>query len=138
MCGPTCSRWWPTTATTCCGSSAATAASTWPTMLRPPTRCSTFMVLDFIRVPPPAARTITVRSLRRAAVVVMEAAPFTDGPMTAPAAPTLPSGGVRPSALRRGIDGRFGVVAIGTDPGHAEEACRGVTAKVVGALPLPG
>ncbi len=29
-------------------------------MLRPAIGCSTFMVLDFIRVPPPAARTITV------------------------------------------------------------------------------
>ena len=28
----------------------------------PPTGCSTFMVLDFIRVPPPAARTTTVSS----------------------------------------------------------------------------
>ena len=32
-------------------------------MLRPPMGCSTFIVFDFIRVPPPAARTITVRSL---------------------------------------------------------------------------
>ena len=30
-------------------------------MLRPPTGWSTFMVLDFMRVPPPAARTMTVR-----------------------------------------------------------------------------
>ena len=30
-------------------------------MLRPPTGCSTFIVFDFIRVPPPAARTIAVR-----------------------------------------------------------------------------
>ena len=29
-------------------------------MLRPAIGCSTFMVLDFIRVPPPAARTMTV------------------------------------------------------------------------------
>ena len=35
-------------------------SSTWPIMLRPAIGCSTFMVLDFIRVPPPAARTITV------------------------------------------------------------------------------
>ena len=39
---------------------AATAFSTWPIMLRPAIGCSTFMVLDFIRVPPPAARTMTV------------------------------------------------------------------------------
>ena len=32
-------------------------------MLRPQTGCSTFMVLDFIRVPPPAARTITAVGL---------------------------------------------------------------------------
>ena len=64
MCGPTCSRWWPTTATIRVGlASPATAASTWPIMLRPPIGCSTFMVLDFIRVPPPAARTMTVRLL---------------------------------------------------------------------------
>src|SRR3954468_13849249 len=31
-------------------------------MLRPAIGCSTFAVFDFIRVPPPAARTITVRS----------------------------------------------------------------------------
>ena len=63
MWGPTCSRWVPTTATTRSGSIALTAVSTWPIMLRPPTRCRTFMVLDFILVPPPAARTTTVRLL---------------------------------------------------------------------------
>src|SRR6476469_4150960 len=42
---------------------ACTAVSTWPIMLRPPTSWRTFMVFDFIRVPPPAARTMTVRSL---------------------------------------------------------------------------
>ena len=62
MCAPTSSRWWPTTATTRSGPTSCTAASTWPTMLRPPIGCSTFMVLDFIRVPPPAARTTTVSS----------------------------------------------------------------------------
>ncbi len=61
MCGPTCSRWVPTTATIRCGSIALTAASTCPIIERPPTGCSTFIVFDFIRVPPPAARTITVR-----------------------------------------------------------------------------
>ena len=61
MCGPTCSRWWPTTATTLVGSTACTAWSTWPIMERPPIGCSTFMVFDFMRVPPPAARTMTVR-----------------------------------------------------------------------------
>ena len=45
------------------GWTACTAASTWPIMLRPATGCSTFMVLDFIRVPPPAASTTTVSSL---------------------------------------------------------------------------
>ena len=60
MCGPTCSRWLPTTATTRCGSSAVTASSTCAIMLRPAMGCSTFMVFDFIRVPPPAARTMTV------------------------------------------------------------------------------
>ncbi len=39
---------------------ARAAASTWPIMVRPAIGCSTFIVLDFIRVPPPAARTITV------------------------------------------------------------------------------
>ncbi|MEI2672069.1 MAG: hypothetical protein V9G13_13370 [Marmoricola sp.] len=39
-----------------------TAANTWPTIDRPAIGCRTFMVLDFIRVPPPAASTITVRS----------------------------------------------------------------------------
>ena len=63
MCGPTVSLPWPTTATIRCGSTARTAPSTWPIMLRPATGCSTFMVFDFIRVPPPAARTMTVRSL---------------------------------------------------------------------------
>ena len=43
------------------GSTACTAARTWPIMLRPPIGWSTFMVFDFMRVPPPAARTITVR-----------------------------------------------------------------------------
>ena len=42
------------------GSSLLTAARTCPIMLRPPIGCSTFIVLDFIRVPPPAARTMTV------------------------------------------------------------------------------
>jgi hypothetical protein len=51
----------PTTATMCAGSTACTAARTWPIMLRPPIGWSTFMVFDFMRVPPPAARTITVR-----------------------------------------------------------------------------
>ena len=63
MCGPTCSRWLPITATIRCGSIAWTAASTWPIMLRPATGCSTFIVFDFIRVPPPAARTMTVNWL---------------------------------------------------------------------------
>ena len=58
-CGPTCSRPWPTTATTRSGSTARAAVSTWPIMLRPQTGCSTFMVFDFIRVPLPAASTIT-------------------------------------------------------------------------------
>ena len=62
MCGPTWSRWWPTTATIRRGSTCWTAASTCPTMLRPATGCRTFMVFDFIRVPPPAARTMTVSS----------------------------------------------------------------------------
>ncbi len=44
-------------------------------MLRPPTRCSTFMVLDFIRVPPPAARTITVRLLKPRSATVTAATP---------------------------------------------------------------
>ena len=61
MCGPTCSRWWPTTATTRVGSTACTARRTWPIMLRPAMGWSTFMVFDFMRVPPPAARTMTVR-----------------------------------------------------------------------------
>ena len=63
MWGPTWSRWCPTTATTRVGSSAWTAASTWPTMLRPPISCSTLAVFDLMRVPPPAASTITVRSV---------------------------------------------------------------------------
>ena len=43
------------------GSIACTAASTCPIMLRPHTGCSTFIVFDFMRVPPPAASTMTVR-----------------------------------------------------------------------------
>src|ERR1044072_3409216 len=61
MCAATCSRWWPTTATIRSGSIARAAARTWPIMVRPAMGCSTFMVLDFIRVPPPAASTTTVR-----------------------------------------------------------------------------
>ena len=63
MCAPTCSRWWPTTATIRVGSRAAAACRTCPIMLRPAIGCSTFVVFDLIRVPPPAARTITVTSL---------------------------------------------------------------------------
>ena len=63
MCGPTCSRWLPTTATTPVRLDAATAVRTWPIMLRPAIGCRTFMVFDFIRVPPPAARTMTVTVL---------------------------------------------------------------------------
>ena len=39
-----------------------TAARTCPTMVRPASGCSTLAVFDFIRVPAPAASTITVRS----------------------------------------------------------------------------
>ncbi len=61
MCAETCSRWWPTTATIRSGCTACTATSTWPIMLRPHRGCSTFIVFDFMRVPPPAASTMTVR-----------------------------------------------------------------------------
>ena len=64
---PTCSRPLPTTATRCCRLDVQRRrSSTWPIMLRPPTGCSTFISLDFIRVPLPAASTITaVRSRPR-------------------------------------------------------------------------
>src|SRR5699024_10451568 len=41
------------------GSRSLAVARTCPRRLRPPIRCSTFGVADFIRVPWPAARTIT-------------------------------------------------------------------------------
>ena len=65
MCGVTCSRWLPTTATRCSGSRAREAAMTWPIMLRPQIRCSTFISFDFIRVPLPAARRTTAAGPRR-------------------------------------------------------------------------
>src|SRR5271166_4754209 len=55
----TSSRAWPATTTTRCGSSSPAAASACPSMLRPHSECSTFGTRDFIRVPSPAARTIT-------------------------------------------------------------------------------
>ena len=54
----TCSRAWPTTTSRWSGSSASAAASTWPSMVRPPSACRTFGVALRIRVPSPAARTI--------------------------------------------------------------------------------
>ncbi len=42
-----------------CGSSSPAAASACPSMLRPHSGCSTFGIRDFIRVPSPAARTMT-------------------------------------------------------------------------------
>ena len=59
MCGPTCSRPLPTIATSRSGCTASAAVMTCPTMLRPQSGCSTFISLDFIRVPLPAARTST-------------------------------------------------------------------------------
>src|SRR5262249_45812804 len=41
------------------GDSSRAAAITWPSIVWPPTGCSTLGTLDFIRVPSPAARTIT-------------------------------------------------------------------------------
>ncbi len=41
------------------GAPSSAACRTCPTIERPPTGCSTFMVLDFIRVPLPAASTMT-------------------------------------------------------------------------------
>ena len=62
-------------------------------MLRPPTGCSTFMVLDLIRVPPPAASTITVSPW--VGSVVTPILPITGRP-------TLGRGAVpRPGHLRR-------------------------------------
>ncbi len=40
-------------------------------MLRPAIGCSTFMVFDFIRVPPPAARTMTVTGPWTGSLVVL-------------------------------------------------------------------
>ena len=55
----TSSRPWPATTTRRCGSSSPAAASACPSMLRPHSECSTFGVREFIRVPSPAARTMT-------------------------------------------------------------------------------
>ena len=48
-----------TTRASSCGVELRAAASAWPTMDRPPISCRIFGVRDFIRVPAPAARTIT-------------------------------------------------------------------------------
>ncbi len=58
-CAATCSRACPTTTTSCSGASSRAAASTCPTRERPQISCSIFGVADFIRVPGPAASTIT-------------------------------------------------------------------------------
>src|ERR1022692_3941444 len=51
------------------GCTVSVAASTWPSMERPAKECRTFgSDLDFMRVPAPAARTITVRGRRRTAL----------------------------------------------------------------------
>ena len=58
-CSSTASRPAPTTTTVCAAPSGSAAASTWPSIERPPTRCSTFGVAERMRVPWPAARTTT-------------------------------------------------------------------------------
>src|ERR1700761_1663106 len=58
-CAPTWSRAWPTTTTRRSGSRSRAVAMACPSMLRPHNGCSTFGRVDFIRVPSPAARTMT-------------------------------------------------------------------------------
>ena len=55
----TASRSWRTTTTRCWGSSPLAAVTAWSTRLRPPIRCRTLGVTDRIRVPLPAAMTMT-------------------------------------------------------------------------------
>ena len=59
------SRSWPTTVTRNDGSVSAAARSAWASSVRPPIECSTFGVDDRIRVPAPAARTMTARGVLR-------------------------------------------------------------------------
>ena len=63
MCGPTWSRWWPTTATTCSGLERLDGGEHVADHAAAGDRVQDLPVLDLIRVPPPAASTITVRSL---------------------------------------------------------------------------
>ena len=57
------SRSWPSTTTRCCGATLATECSACASMLRPASVCSTFGMSDRIRVPAPAASTITAVSV---------------------------------------------------------------------------
>ena len=58
-CAATRSRSWRTTTCRWSGSTPRAAAIAWWTRLRPPIMCRTLGVADFIRVPSPAARTMT-------------------------------------------------------------------------------
>ena len=58
-CSATRSRSWRTTTARCCGLVPRAARIAWPTRVRPPIVCRTLGVVDFMRVPSPAARTIT-------------------------------------------------------------------------------
>ena len=53
------SRSWRTTTPTCSAPVARAARIAWPTRVTPPMGCRTLGVADFIRVPSPAARTMT-------------------------------------------------------------------------------
>ena len=53
------SRSWRTTTPTCSAPVARAARIAWPTRVTPPIGCRTLGVVDFIRVPSPAARTMT-------------------------------------------------------------------------------
>ena len=70
------SRLWPTTTTRFSGSRPRAAATAHDSMGRPATRCSNFDVADFMRVPPPAASTMTAATPSDRSLVEFNVAPL--------------------------------------------------------------
>jgi hypothetical protein len=70
-CAVTRSAWTPTTTSVRSAFNGSAAASTCPTRLRPNTGCSTFGNADFIRLPSPAASTITVQDWSARSLTVL-------------------------------------------------------------------
>src|SRR6185437_5981150 len=93
-------RPWPATTISRRGDSSRAALITWPSIVSPPTGFSTLGMLDFIRVPSPAARTITAAgTLALTQLLGIGAGPR--GPAALPRAARTRSGYLPPHQPRR-------------------------------------